>query len=117
LAGDQGSQPIPIKPLIIFLHWEGTDKCAGNNRYMFSGLRERHECLHIPQRDLGSYVTSCISSSVKSTQNFASTLALLQVVMYTPFSSRKTKWAMEAPNPIFFFIQRMIDFISVFGIL
>jgi hypothetical protein len=86
---------------------------------MFSGLRERHDCLHIPQRDLGSYVTSTTSSSVKSTQRFASVLALPQVVMYTPFSSRKTKWAMEAPNPMFFFIQRMIGLGSafVFGIL
>jgi hypothetical protein len=40
-------------------------------------------------------------------------------VIYTPFSSRKTKWAMEAPNPMFFFIQRMIGLGSafVFGIL
>jgi hypothetical protein len=52
-----------------------------------------------------------ISSSVKSTQSFASALVFPQVVMYMPFSSRKTKWAIGAPKPLFFFIQRMIGFV------
>jgi hypothetical protein len=30
-----------------------------------------------------------------------------------PLSSRRTKWAIEAPKPILFFIHRMIDLLSV----